>query len=137
MFCQFVNLGFISRATFSRLQRNYAIPAITSLWEEMKTDVWKLLDKEALILCGDGRNDSPGHCAKYCTYVLMEQFLNIIVDIGNVDKRETGGISTNMEVFCLKNLLERIVGKLSISEIVTDASTAVIALVRRMKGKLY
>ena len=67
----------------------------------------------------------------------MEQFLNIIVDIGNVDKRETRGISTNMEVFCLKNLLERIVGKLSISEIVTDASTAVIALVRRMKGKLY
>ena len=129
MFCQFMNLGFISKATFSRLQRNYAIPAITSLWEEMKTAIWKLLDKETLILCGDGRNDSPGHCAKY--YVLMEQFLSLIVDIENADKREIGGVvSSNMEVFCLKNLLERIAGKLNISEIVTDASTTVIALVR-------
>jgi hypothetical protein len=135
MFCKFMNLGFISKATFSRLQRNYVIPAITSLWDEMKTDVWTLLAKETIILCGDGRNDSPGHCAKYCTYILMEQFLNVIVDVENADKRETRGISTNMEVFCLKNLLERIAGKFNITEIVTDASTTVIALVRRMKGK--
>lgn len=103
----------------------------------MKTAIWKLLDKETLILCGDGRNDSPGHCAKYCTYVLMEQFLSLIVDIENADKRETGGVSSNMEVFCFRNLLERIAGKLNISETVTDASTTVIALVRRIKGKLY
>jgi hypothetical protein len=25
--------------------------------------------------------DSPGHSAKYCVYVLMEQFLNVIVDL--------------------------------------------------------
>lgn len=72
LFFQFMNLCFISKATFSRLQRNYAIPAITSLWKEMKTDVWKLLEKETLILCGDGRNDSPGHCAKYCTYIRID-----------------------------------------------------------------
>ena len=39
-----------------------------------------------------------------------------------------------MEVYGLKNLLERIVGKIVMSEIVTDASSAVIALVRKMKG---
>jgi hypothetical protein len=77
-------------------------------------------------LCGDGRNDSPGHCAKYCVYLLMEQFLDVIVDIEVTDKREAGGVSTNMEVYTLKKLLERIVGKLLISEIVTDASTTVM-----------
>ena len=81
-----------------------------------------------------GRNDSPGHSAKYGTYVLMEQFLAVIVDIEVIDKRETGGISTNMEIFGLKKLLERIVGNLVVNEIVTDASPAVISLVRKMKG---
>ena len=40
-----------------------------------------------------------------------------------------------MEVAGLKTLLERMVGNLVINEVVTDASTAVMALVRRMKGK--
>lgn len=52
-----------------------------------------------------------------------------------IDKRETGGVSTNMEVFGMRKLLQRIVGKLVVQEIVTDASTAIIALVRKMKGK--
>ena len=100
----------------------------------MKGEVWKVLMNEQIILCGDGRNDSPGHSAKYCVYVLMEQFLGVIVDIEVTDKRETGGISTNMEVYTLKKLLERIVGKLLVAEIVPDASAAVMKLVRDMKG---
>ena len=64
----------------------------------------------------------------------MEQFVNVIVDIEVVDKRETGVVSTNMEVYGLKKLLERVVGDIVVSEIVTDASTAVAELVRRMKG---
>ena len=103
----------------------------------MKSEIWKVLTKEQLILCGDGRNDSPGHSAKYCVYVLMEQFLDVIVDIEVTDKRQTGGVSTNMEVYTLKKLLERIVGKLLVSEIVTDASTAVMKLVRDMKGNNF
>ena len=85
-------------------------------------------------MCGDGRNDSLGHSAKYCVYVLMEQFLDIIVDIEVTDRRQTGGVSTNMEVYTLKRLLERIVGKLLVTEILTDASAAVMKLVRDMKG---
>jgi hypothetical protein len=64
----------------------------------------------------------------------MEQFLEVIVDLEVIDKRQTGRVSTNMEVAGLKTLLERIVGNLVVSEVVTDASTAVMALVRRMKG---
>ena len=53
-----------------------------------------------------------------------------------VDKRETAGVSTNMEVFGLKRLSERVVGETTASEIVTDATTSVIALVRKLKGKI-
>ena len=67
---------------------------------------------------------------------MIEQYLDIIVDVEVVDKRQTGGVSTNMEVFGLRKILERMVGEILISEVVTDASSAVIALVRTMKGKL-
>jgi hypothetical protein len=130
----FLGTGFLSASTFHRIQRNYVVPEVSSLWEEMKKEIWAVLNNETLILCGDGRSDSPGFSAKYGTYLLMEQFLEVIVDLEVIDKRQTGGVSTNMEVAGLKMLLERIVGNLVVSEVVTDASTAVMALVRRMKG---
>ena len=51
-----------------------------------------------------------------------------------IHKRESGGVSTNKEVLGLKRILERMMGKIIILEIVTDALAAVIALVGKMKG---
>ena len=118
------------------MQTHYIIPEVQRYWEQMKNEIWDILSGESVILCGDGRNDSPGFSAKYCMYAMMEQYLDIIVDVEVVDKRQTGGVSTNMEVFGLKQILERMVGEILISEVVTDASSAVIALVRTMKGNL-
>lgn len=134
LFCKFLGLKIISRSTFMRVQKRYVIPVIEQFWTEMKKTIWHVFKGESTILCGDGRNDSPGHSAKYCVYVLMEQFVDVIVDLVVVDKRETGGVSTNMEVYGLQKLLERLVGEIVLSEIVTDASSAIIALVRKMKG---
>ena len=60
----------------------------------------------------------------------------VIVDMQVTEKRETGGLLTNMEIYTLKKLLERIVGKLLVCEIVTDASATIMKLVRDMKDKL-
>ena len=117
LFCKFLGLKIISRSTFMRVQKRCVIPVIEQFWTKMKETVWHVFEGESTILCGDGRNDSPGHSAKYCVYVLMEQFVDVIVDLIVVDKRETGGVSTNIEVFGLKKLLERIVGKILMSEI--------------------
>jgi solute carrier family 8 (sodium/calcium exchanger) len=134
LFKDFFGLGFISKTTYNRMQAHFVIPEITRYWEQMKNEIWDILSDESVILCGDGRNDSSGHSAKYCMYASMEQHLDLIVDVEVVDKRQTKGISTNMEVFGLKTILERMVGKIIISEVVTDASAAIIALVRKMKG---
>ena len=45
----------------------------------------------------DGRMDSPGHCAQYCTYTFMENDTKKIVSIITLDKREAGGKSGNLE----------------------------------------
>ena len=58
-----------------------------------------------------------------------------IVDLEIIDKRKTGRVLTNMEVAGLRKLLEGMVWKLALSEIVNDSSTSIIGeLVRRMKG---
>ena len=50
--------------------------------------------------------DSPGFSAKYCLYVMMHTFLNVILDVEVVDKREASGTSTLMEKIGCNRILE-------------------------------
>ena len=131
LFCEFLGVKIISRSTFMQVQKRYIIPVIEQFWTQLKHDIWHLFKGETTILCEDGRNDSPGYSGKYCVYVLKEKFVVVIMDLVVVDKRETGGVSANMKVFGLQKLLERLVGEIVLSEIVTDASSAIIALVKK------
>ena len=73
-----------------RTQKLYLVPGIKAFWEELKADIWQILTQEPVVCCGDGRNDLPGHNAKYCVYILVEQFLDVIIDMNVVDSRELG-----------------------------------------------
>ena len=73
----------------------------------MKEKIWNLFQRESLVMCGYGRMDSPGFSAKYCFYVMMDHYLDVIVDCEVVDKRETGGTSTLMEKMGCKRILDR------------------------------
>lgn len=53
-------------------------------------------DKDVVIL-GDSRMDSPGHCAQYCTYTIMENESKKILCILTMDKRMTGKNSCTLE----------------------------------------
>ena len=134
MFMKFLNVGFLSESTFSRIQLTCVTPVVKEMWDKMKEEIWLVLKERDLALAGDGRNDSPGHSAKYCVYTLMEQFLDIVVDLEVVDKRETGGSSATMEKLALKRLIKRAMKELRIVDLVTDASSMIIALVRTLKG---
>eukprot|EP00795_Rhopilema_esculentum_P010164 gene10164-18832_t len=121
--------------TFSRTQNFFGAPEITELWEAMKENVIKTLnDFDEICLCGVGRNDSPGHSAKFCSYVAMEQFTKVIVDLEVLDVREVGS-STNMEREGLTRILGRLSKKLNVAEIVTDASCAIIKRVKEISEK--
>ena len=91
-----MNLNFVSSSTFSRVQSLYAVPTIRDMWDKMKEVVWKVFENDVLVVCGDGRMDSPGFSAKYCVYTMMEHYLNVTVDLEVVDKREAGGTSSLM-----------------------------------------
>ena len=71
---------------------------------------------------GDGRNDSPGHCAQYLTYTVIEHDTKDIVAMAFVDKREVDLKSPNMEKVGLCRVLDHLAGKgLEVGELVTDA----------------
>ena len=73
-----MNLNFVSSTTFSRIQSLYCLPSIGDLWGKMKEVIWKVFEEDVLVICGDGRMDSPGFSAKYCVYTMMEHYLNVI-----------------------------------------------------------
>ena len=106
------------------------------MWNQVKEVAHGHLSSTGVTLAGDGRNDSPGHTARYCVYTLMEETAKLIVDLEVVDKRETGGMSAAMEKLAISRLLRRLRDVLQISHVVTDASTSIKALVRDMKGTL-
>jgi solute carrier family 8 (sodium/calcium exchanger) len=73
----------ITRATFYNYQKWYLQPAIFNVWNQQQTNMIQVLQAlgEPLSLGGDGRSDSPGHCAKYGSYSLMDLEHNVILDV--------------------------------------------------------
>ena len=78
---------------------------------------------------GDARNDSPGFCAQYYTYTLLNHESKEVVDVEFLDKRQANDKSTTMEPMALIKALNKIkhLG-LSVKELVTDAHPTISAI---------
>lgn len=78
-----MNCAAISEDTYHRHQRNYLHPAICMFWEQQQKAMFSVLQMEEkqMVLGGDGRCDSPGFCAKFCSYTFMELEHNVILDV--------------------------------------------------------
>ena len=62
------------------------------------------------LIIGDARIDSPGHCAMYATYTMMDEQTGAIVAMKCVDKREVDGKLPNMEPEALRHCLDNLEG---------------------------
>lgn len=77
----FFGLQSISLSTFFKHQKSYLLRTINNVWEKEESVIFDTLGNKPLVLGGDGRNDSMGHCAKYDSYTLMELGTNKILNI--------------------------------------------------------
>ena len=67
-----MNLLFVACTTYTRMKRNYFYPAIQYVHALYQSPLLSSLDKNTpLTVSGDGRCDSPGHCANYGTYTII------------------------------------------------------------------
>ena len=67
----FLGLSFISDSTFYRMQRLYFIHCINEWWSwQREQQIQGFLENgnNAMVVCGDGQCDSPGHPAKNLSY---------------------------------------------------------------------
>ena len=78
-----------------------------------------------LVLAGDGRCDSPGSSAKFCTYSIMEIDSSAILHAEAVDKREVDLHSPNMERKAFLRSMEFLLSSINCTEIITDASFSI------------
>ena len=77
-----LNCPTINRNAFFRHQSRYLQPAVHSVWTtQQQVLLTRFLDeKKPLVLAGDGRSDSPGHCAKYGSYSVIELSCSKVLD---------------------------------------------------------
>ena len=97
LMAKFMNLKTPSESSYYNIQ-TLAHPIILNFWQDCRSAIIDIFaDYTHICICGDGRNDSPGHCAKFCCYVAMEHFTKLIIEFEVLDCRETGGVSVRME----------------------------------------
>lgn len=65
--------------------------------------------------------DSPGFCAQYCTYTAMDNESKKIINMVNIDKRETQRNLVVMEKEGFIHTFETLCEELRVTEFCTDA----------------
>ncbi|CAB4006537.1 Hypothetical predicted protein [Paramuricea clavata] len=107
----------------------YIIPAINKFWEQHQKQLWKEKAGKEVVLSGDGRNDSPGHSAQYCTYSLADMDDQAILQMNVVDVREASGKSNNMERIGFERGMDALLtSTIVLKEVVTDGHLEIGAL---------
>jgi len=100
---KFMNIACISRATFYRHASSYINPIVIQSWRNEQESLFQQMKnhEEGLILAGDGRCDSPGYCAKFGSYTVIEQHINRVLDFQLVQVciQKRGGITVNIVTF--------------------------------------
>ncbi|XP_033754344.1 uncharacterized protein LOC117337464 [Pecten maximus] len=122
LLAKFMNLAMIGLTSHQRVQRVFTAPVINSYYEEMMQRTLAKYQGKDIVIAGDGRNDSPGHSAMFCTYTFLEYESKDIVACEIIDKRMTQLKSTLMEKEGLIRAMKFIInGGANIKEVCTDA----------------
>ncbi|XP_052790214.1 uncharacterized protein LOC128224420 [Mya arenaria] len=131
LWADMLQLKFPSASKFFRIQWTYLVPSVDRYWETHLQDLFQSLRGKDVVILGDGRNDSPGHSAQYCSYSVMDNETKKVIMLKTVDKRETARKSVAMEKVALKACLEDLLqNQVNITKLVTDGHLGIAAMMR-------
>ena len=129
MMFKFCNIQYFSHTLFYQYQNLFIAPAVKDFWEQQKKKLCDERSGKDIILSGDGRNDSPGHSAQYCTYSLADMKDKAILEMTIVDVRQAAGKSNNMERIGFEKGMDKLLtSTMEIKEVVTDGHLEIGAL---------
>ncbi|XP_035699117.1 uncharacterized protein LOC118431836 [Branchiostoma floridae] len=140
--CNTLKLKLFSETYFMNVQRTFLLPAINDFYisqQEFTLDAFRNAGTESpedqiqVTLLGDGRCDTPGHNAKYCSYSLMEETSQLILDFQLVQVSETTS-SNAMERLGFERSLDFLEEEgIKIDCIVTDRHRGVGAVLKKRR----
>ncbi|XP_055061157.2 uncharacterized protein [Misgurnus anguillicaudatus] len=131
-----MNMGFVGQSTFFNIQDTYCLGAIKDMWESKSSAaIQRLKTKDGVVVLGDGRMDSPGYCAQYCSYTTMENDSKEIISVVTIDKRQTGRNSVVMEKEAFVTTMDKLLSELKISEVCTDAHAQIASTMNQTTGR--
>ena len=132
-----LNLAFISSSLFYEIQKNILFPVIERVWKGHQDDLLnEIKQSKKLEVCGDGRCDSPGHCAKYGTYTILDESTSKIIDFSVVQVTEVTSSNAMEAEGCnrvLQNMKDRSV---NIKCLTTDRHVTVTSEMRKKHPKI-
>jgi hypothetical protein len=78
-----LRLQSISSSTYYAHAKKYLQPTILSMWADRQGEILKEIcdNKGHIAIGGDMRADSPGHCAKYGSYTVMDLSGNRVIHV--------------------------------------------------------
>ena len=132
----FSGLNFINQTTYYNIQRNLILPSINDHYETNIAQARIESTSENNAILGDGRFDSPGKSAKYCTYTCQSPVSKKIV-VSKTLQTTQGKGSAPLELKCFKDCLEELseVG-FSVDVVATDRNMQIAKWVREEKPEL-
>ena len=127
LLAKYLSLRIPSEVSFYRIGKHY----VNLWWKEMQSLMFGMFRNKEVVIGGDGRNDSPGHCATYCTYSFIDSVSNLILHQEIVDVREVELKSPNMEKLGCKRGLDKLMEHLTIKSFVTDDHNQISAMMSK------
>ena len=107
-FADILKLQIMSEKTFYKLQKTFVYPVINIVYKRYRDSlVEDCKNKSGIEVSGNGRCDSLGYNAKYCTYSIMDQSSSKILHFHIFNVAGTG-TSAAMEKYGLMKVLHKI-----------------------------
>ena len=130
---EFSGMQFMNANTFYQIQRNLVIPSVNKVYNKSIAAAREEVRDKDTVIIGDGRFDSPGKCAKYCTYSCQSPSTNKIVATATLQTVKGKGSSPlEMEGFkeCLNQLDD---DEFEVSTVATDRNRQISKWLREQR----
>lgn len=106
-FCSTLNLNIFSRTIYDRHINRYFTPVVNFAWYKKQNEILENIRNSSDVTwpAGDGQFDSPGFCAKFVTYSIMDT--GYIIDFSIIQKGMVkGDLEKSACIYVLNELIE-------------------------------
>ena len=119
-FSSVFNLEYMARTQFFEFQDHYFNAAINLAYQNNLAEARREVGDNLVVVAGDGRCDSPGYNAKYCSYTMMDTSSNKILAMCLVQVSEATS-SNAMEKLGFQRAMDELIDSgINVATVATD-----------------